>query len=413
VKILYLAHRIPYPPNKGDKIRSFHELKYLSGLGEVYLAALVDNLDDLKYKNTLRQWCRSVSLVTLSPRKKKILSLKGLCDGTSMSVQYFYEPDLQQAVDDLFIKHQFDVVYCFSSPMAEYVFRSNAWCSAQKSGRPVSIMDFCDVDSQKWKQYSNYAKWPLSSIYRKEGRLLQRYERRVAEAFQYSIFASKGERALFNRLNPTVGTVLSMSNGVDLEYFSSFDGEVEGTSPVIVFTGAMDYYANVDGVCWFAEHVWPIILKAVPDTKFIIVGANPSSEVRRLHNDKNIEVTGFVSDIRPYYRRASVSVTPLRIARGIQNKVLEAMAMGKAVVCTSNAFEGITAEPGKDLIVQDNETAFAQSLINLLTHKKSRESLGRCARKCVETYYRWEDNLSLLKRILTADQHNVFPVDYE
>jgi len=404
VKILYLAHRIPYPPNKGDKIRSFHEIKYLGSLGEVYLGALVDNFSDMKYEKELKHWCQKVYLIPFATAKKKFLSLKGLWNGTAMSVHYFFEQALQRVVDHLISIHNFDVIFCFSSPMAEYLFRSSSQPLRKRSNLPVFIMDFCDVDSHKWKKYSEVSRWPLSQIYLKESHLLGRYEHKVAGAFDYSVFVSDREKALFEQLNPGTGQILTISNGVDLKYFRPVPlpkNSIHGP-PSLVFTGAMDYYANIDGVRWFVKEIWPHIKREAPETVFYIVGANPSPEVKQLHNNTDIIVTGYVDDVRAYYRLATVCVIPLRVARGIQNKVLEAMAMAKPVVCTLNAFEGIEAQPGLDLITASTAQEFAKSVIELLQNRDLCEDLGRSARYRVETHYTWERQIAPLNSIFNV-----------
>ncbi len=408
MKILYLAHRIPYPPNKGDKIRSFNEIKYLSGFGEVYLGALVDNPCDMKYEQGLNCWCREIYLIPLSTMKKKLLSLKGLWNGTPMSVHYFYEQDLQQAVDHLISIHNFDVIFCFSSPMAEYLFRSS-YCRLKKrdnSNSSIFIMDFCDVDSQKWKEYSKICKWPLSKIFLKESDLLCKYEHKVAKTFDYSIFVSEREKKLFKQLNPDIDPILTVGNGVDIEYFQPGRPSKKGNKsipshPSVLFTGVMDYYANVDGVCWFVKEIWPNIKREVPETVFYIVGSNPSPEIKQLHNNIDIIVTGYVDDVRFYYDLATLCIVPLRVARGIQNKVLEAMAMAKPVVCTPNAFEGIDALPGQDLIIAFKSRDFAKAVTKLLQDKTLRDELGSRARKCMETCYNWNVQLNPLKQILS------------
>jgi len=401
-KILFLAHRIPYPPNKGDKIRSFHEVKFLSNLGDIYLGALVDNKSDWQYAKELNKWCKELLLVPLNPRRKKLSSLRGMLTRTPMSVHYFYDRSLQKFTDDLLASNTFDVIFCFSSPMAEYIFRCDSLASHKTSESPLLIMDFCDVDSQKWKEYAQVSRWPLAKLYEQEASLLAKYERKVAEFFDFSIFISSKEKKLFEQTNPGLDShILTIGNGVDLEYFRpSKDHPGTEATPCLLFTGAMDYYANVDGICWFKKEVWPIIKKEFPNTIFYIVGANPASEIKKMHNGSDIIVTGYVEDIRPFYQKATVCVIPLRIARGIQNKVLEAMAMAKPVVCTPVAFEGIEAKPGEDLITAFSPKEFAISVTELLKNAQKRKRLAFNARECIKRHYHWETQLSPLKRLI-------------
>ena len=176
--------------------------------------------------------------------------------------------------------------------------------------------------------------------------------------------------------------------------------------PELVFTGAMDYQANVDGVCWFYDEIWPRIIKEIPNVTFTIVGSNPAPAIKKLDKDNRVKVTGFVKDIRPYYDSATLCIVPLRIARGIQNKVLEAMAMGKALVCTANAAEGITAATEENMLLGNNPTDFAQAVITLLKDKTKRKTMGLNNRQCVESNYNWESNLSAL-RDLISPTHNL------
>lgn len=408
MKILFLAHRIPFPPNKGDKIRSFNELKYLANLGDVYLGALVDKPEDFKYQKNMEAYCKEIHLAPISPALKKITSLKGLVCGPSLSVLYFHNKKLKQAINNLLSKHDFDAIFCFSSTMAEYVLKASCHWSTTGQKRPRLIMDFCDVDSIKWSQYSADTKWPLSALYQREWKLLSAYERKIAQLFDHSIFVSSREKQLFEQHNPGCKNIITLLNGVDLDFFRPNMPPATPTSdcqinqpPELVFTGAMDYQANVDGVCWFYDEIWPRIIKEIPNVTFTIVGSNPAPAIKKLDKDNRVKVTGFVKDIRPYYDSATLCIVPLRIARGIQNKVLEAMAMGKALVCTANAAEGITAATEENMLLGNNPTDFAQAVITLLKDKTKRKTMGLNNRQCVESNYNWENNLSALRDLVS------------
>lgn len=406
MKFLYLAHRIPYPPDKGDKIRTYHEVKCLAAAGEVYLVALVDDPQDLAHADELRRLCREVHLVPFTPRLKKVLALKGLLCGRPLTVEYFFERDMQTRVNALLARHKFTAVCCFSVQMAEYFFRAGLQANrGQGRNGTVVAVDFCDVDSAKWEAYAQISSWPLSWLYRREGRLLAAYEQRVAAAYDYSIFVSAREAALFHRRYPGgAGASLVIQNGVDLEYYRPGRNALPepGAAPELIFVGAMDYYANIDGAVWFAERIWPLIRARFPEAKFTIVGAKPGPQVQRLDNGCDILVTGYVPDVRPFYSRATVCVAPLRIARGIQNKILEAMAMARPVVCTPAAFEGIEATPGKDLLLAADESSFAGAVIDLLENAGLRDSLGGNARQAVERNYCWADALVRFRQLMTS-----------
>ncbi len=415
MKFLFLVHRIPYPPDKGDKIRSFNEIKYLSKNHEIHLACLVDNLDDLKYVNHLRKYCKIVNVAFINSKITKFKAIFCLLDKKPLSVSYFYSKKLQKAINYLLLTNNYDAIICFSSPMAEYIFKS--------TNQPINqstklIMDFVDIDSDKWKQYAKYTKWPFSWIYKLESKRLAQYEKKVAQIFHYSIFVSKKEAKLFYMQNPDIRNILAIPNGVDFDYFNPYHFSTNNLSqpttqstnrpinpstsyPMLLFTGAMDYYANVDGVVWFCKNIFPQLIKKFPELRFYIVGRNPASTIKEWANHQVI-VTGYVEDIRPYYQMATIYVAPLRIARGIQNKILEAMAMAKPVVSTSKAFEGIEATPNKDLLLADSEKEFIEKITGLLQNPEKRKSLGISARQTVEKNYSWQYNLKILEEILAS-----------
>jgi sugar transferase (PEP-CTERM/EpsH1 system associated) len=337
-KLLYLVHRIPYPPNKGDKIRSFHFLRALAEKYQIYLGTFIDDVDDQQYVEALQSFCRETCCITLDPKVAKIKSLVGLLSGEALSLPYYRNQILQQWVDRVIQEHAIDRVLIFSSPMAQYV---------QKHAQLHFVADFVDVDSDKWRQYAESKSWPASWIYRREASKLLDFETYIAAQATTTVFVSEQESALFKTLAPMSAVKIGfVNNGVDTDFF---DPELDFSSPFthdelsIVFTGAMDYWANVDAVVWFAQQVMPWIRQRQPEAKFYIVGSKPTRAVQQLAgDDPNIIVTGRVEDVRPYILHASVIVAPLRIARGVQNKVLEAMAMAKPVVVTSAAMEGVS-----------------------------------------------------------------------
>jgi sugar transferase (PEP-CTERM/EpsH1 system associated) len=281
--------------------------------------------------------------------------------------------------------------------MAEYVFKLP---SVKGVSRPKLVMDFIDVDSYKWSQYAEKCRLPMRWVYKEEGRRLLSYERRIAENFDSLLLVSELEKRLFDKVLPGFNAT-AMSNGVDLEFFSPGMGNpIEKKGPVVVFTGAMDYWPNVEGVCWFADEVLPEIRRRSPDLTFYIVGNRPAPEVQILNDRDGMVVTGFVDDVRDYLSAADVCVAPLRIARGIQNKVLEALAMGRPTVSTSFALEGVRAQHGREVLVADEPSAFAEAVVTLLEDRKGAEELGRRGRKSMETHFSWERNLSLLDEIV-------------
>ncbi|MDL1968653.1 MAG: TIGR03087 family PEP-CTERM/XrtA system glycosyltransferase [Deltaproteobacteria bacterium] len=397
MNILYIAHRIPYPPNKGDKIRSFNEIKHLSSSHKVDLVCLTDNIDDLKFKSNLKKYCRRVFVQHFKINQAKLRGSINLVRGKAISVGYFYMRNIQKIIDQWLSDTVYDAIICFSSPMAEYVLN-------QSTNQPVNqstttIMDFCDVDSDKWLQYSQRSKFPLNLIYRIENKRLLEYEKKINRSFDSSVFVSQQEANLFYRLFPEAKNISVIGNGVDHEYFSQ--PATRNPQPeTLMFAGAMDYWANVDGVLWFCEKILPIIRAGYPKLQFYIVGNNPNPKIQKLGSNKRINVTGFVEDIRPYYNNADICVIPLRIARGVQNKVLEAMSMGKAVIATSVAVQSIRATPGVHLLVEDNFDKFAEAVSMLLKNHTLRNYLGTNARQFVKSNYNWQKNMKKFDELM-------------
>jgi len=417
MRILFLSHRIPYPPNKGDKIRSFNILKHLAERHEIHLATLIDDPVDLQYIESLSGMVKSIHYDIIQPSRKKALSAFALLRNNPISVAYFFSGKLLSEIESLIHKTAFDVIFCSSSPMAEYLFRSKdsqppslpasqppSFPASQLPGipasRPLFIMDLIDVDSQKWRDYAIRSSFPMRWIYQKEAACLAGYESKIAAFFDTILLVSELEKKILRDSVPN-GNVVAMPNGVDSDYFSpEFKSDFKKDGPVLTFTGVMDYWPNVEGVKWFVENVFPIARKSIPDLKLYIVGSRPNATVQALKSHAGVEITGYVDDVRHYLAAADVCVVPLRIARGIQNKVLEAFAMGMAVVCTSQAIQGINAEIGEDVLVSEDEADFSGSIVSLVNDRVLREKFGLNARGCVEKDYSWKKNLSLLDRMI-------------
>ena len=392
-ELLYLVHRIPYPPNKGDKIRSHHLLRHLSQHFKVHLGAFVDDPYDWKYAEALSNMVTgSIKLLPLNPRWAKIRSLKGLLSGEPLTLPYYHDVQLHRWVAELIAARPIHQAVIFSSAMAQYL---------EPYPKMHRMIDFVDIDSDKWQQYAEKKSWPMNWIYRREARTLLDYERRIASRFDASTFVSCAEAELFKQQAPECSNRVSYyNNGVNLDYFSpehEYINPYSSGERVLVFTGAMDYWANVDAVSWFAREVFPTLLKQFPDLRFYIVGSRPTAEVQALTGN-NIIVTGSVPDIRPYVAFAEISVAPLRIARGIQNKVLEAMALAKTVVVSPQALEGIAAEIGSELLLAEDNAAFVSQITAQLSQPDM--ARGRAARRRVELSYSWPTSLQRLDGLL-------------
>lgn len=400
--LLFISHRIPYPPNKGDKIRSYHILKHLSRDHDVYLASHIDDPRDIGLQHHLKPYVKEMCFGRINPRTRKLASALQLLRGRPMTTRYFYSGRVQDYIDKVTSRIDFPNVFCSSSPSAEYLFRSG---NSRRIFRNAStIMDLIDVDSDKWRQYFLAGNFPFRHLFRKESENLLVFERRIAETFRHVILTSAREKALFQEYAPQADSVSVLSNGVNFDYFKPRnDLDRNGGPPVIVFTGVMNYYPNEEGVIWFSRQVFPILKKKAPRIRLDIVGADPSAAVGRLARIDGVRVTGFVQDVRIYIASADVCIAPLRIARGIQNKVLEAMAMARPVVATPQAMQGIEADEEEGVFTAETAEKFVEQVSGLVKDREVARNAGLAARRCVTARYSWDLNLRPIERLLACN----------
>ena len=398
--LLFLAHRIPYPPNKGDKLRSYHVLKHLAKRYRVHVGTFVDDPADWKHVDTVKALCGGETLcLPLSPRSARLRSAVGLATGEALALPYYRDARMTRWVEDLVERRRVRRAVVFSSPMAQYV---NELDDVDR------LIDFVDVDSDKWNQYAQSSGRAMGWLYRREAERLLAFERYSASRAVASVFVTKPESALFRRLaGDLISPVITVENGVDAEFFSPQHAVLpEGwrhprrhaANHSIVFTGAMDYKPNIDAAAWFSREVLPLIRHRIPDATFWIVGARPTAEVRSLARHDEIHVTGTVDEVRPYLAHAGVVVVPMRLARGIQNKALEAMAMGAATVVSTTSALALNAVPGRDFQLADDADSFARAVVELLGDPAARERFGRAGREAVLENYDWSRNLARIDR---------------
>ena len=389
-KLLYLCHRIPYPPNKGDKIRSFNLLKALAEQFDVYLACFVDDPFDWQYEQRLAQWCQDYVCVGQHKTLSKIKGLTALLTGKPITLPYYSSRSIQAWVDQTMATVKPTHVLVFSSAMAQFV-TGPAFDNVKK------IIDLVDVDSDKWRQYADNHSGINRWIYQREHQKLAAFEQECLARFDQTLLVSDDEASLFRRLSAPSQQhkITALLNGVDTVFFDPAAASAEPEFPChnryLVFTGAMDYWANVDAVRWFVQQVWPLLAAKQPELKFYIVGGKPTAEVQALASE-NIIVTGRVHDVRPYISRAALVVAPLRIARGIQNKVLEAMSMAKPIVATGMAMEGINAPLHHALQQSDDAAAFAAHCLSMLEASPDAAS----NRQWVLENFTWQATLAAL-----------------
>lgn len=394
--LLYLVHRIPYPPNKGDKIRSYNLLRFLAKRYRVHLGTFVDDDDDWQHTLSLREHCEDICAVRLNPRGARLRSLSAFVTGDAASVPYYKSRRLAAWVQQKIHREGVSRVVVFSSPMAQYV---------RENGTPLrKVIDFVDVDSEKWLEYSTRRRWPMSWLYRRESDRLLRFERDVAKSATANVFVTREEAELFRRRASDVERPIhSIINGVDTSYFSperDYASPYAESSPVIVFTGMMDYWANVDAASWFATEIFSRVREELSNARFFIVGARPTRAVDELSKLPGVEVTGRVQDVRPYLAHASVAVAPMRVARGIQNKVLEAFAMEQPVVGTSAAMEGLDVPPELQHYVSDDASVMAEKVLELLGQRENARRIGNLARRWVTDHHDWKETLKPMEQLI-------------
>lgn len=393
-RLLFLCHRIPFPPDKGDKIRAWHMLEHLSRSWEVDLGCLVDDRGDFDHVPALRRSCASVEARWTGARAQAALrAVRQLRPGRPLSLGWFHEPGLRAWTEAQLASGRHGAVFVYSSAMAPY---------AMGPHRPGlrRVLDMVDVDSEKWRAYAEAGRPPMRQVWAREARTLLAFERAAAADFDRSLFVSAAEAAHFAALAPEcAGRVDHVDNGVALGRFDPerrTERPFASRAPAIVFTGTMDYRPNIEAVSWFAREVMPLVAGA----EFHIVGANPTPAVRALARQRGIHVTGTVPDVRPYLAHAAVAVAPLRIARGIQNKVLEAMAMARPVVASPEAFEGVRARPGRDILVAEGAFETARRVLEVLDGQHP--ELGAAGRAAVMAGHDWQATLQRLDRAMEA-----------
>lgn len=392
--ILYLVHRLPYPPNKGDKVRSYHLLKHLAARHRVFLGTFIDDPQDEAYVDKLPEFCADMHIARISPRTAKIRSLSGLFSNEALTLPYYRNTGLQDWIKHTLREQQIDAAVIFSSAMAQYV---------QGIPNLRTLVDFVDVDSAKWTQYAPNHHWPMSWLYRREGERLLAFERSVAQQATHSFFVTENETELFCRSAPeSKGRVDAMCNGVNAEFFSPEHALATPFKPgelPLVFTGAMDYWPNIDAVTWFSTEILPQLLQRRPGARFYIVGRSPTPAVLSLASE-HIVVTGTVDDVRPYLQHAAVVVAPLRLARGIQNKVLEAMAMGVPVVASQECAGPVDAVPERDFLTAGTVEDYVRQIECLLQSPERSAAMGKAARDQVLARYSWDAHLSKIDQYL-------------
>jgi polysaccharide biosynthesis protein PslH len=407
LKLLFLAQRIPYPPNKGEKIRTFFQINHLVKQGHhVDIVFSSQTTEDNELGDAIAKLL-SVGVIKEKLNYRWFRLLSGLLRNIPLSVCNFENGKLLKRLRHTVRNTKYDAIICTSSSMAEYVFKSGLNMESLRSGkRPMLVMDFMDLDSDKWLQYAHSSPWPMKWIYKREAILLAKYENKIQRNFDHCFFISQNEVDLFSERNGSSQNVHVLGNGINIDAYHPADHQPENEDPVFIFTGVMDYKPNVDAVIWFAGNVWPLILEHFPKSRFFVAGMNPTTSIGELAKTTGIEITGFVDDILPYYHQSNYFVAPLRIARGVQNKVLQAFACGLPVISSKMGAEGIACVDGEHIMIASTGEDYLKAVQKLEADKIFKAALIANALDLVKSHYSWEGQLKVLDEILLFSSQN-------
>lgn len=385
-----LTHRLPYPPDRGDRIRSYHLLRTLSQHFEVAVACTTDEPVWLQHHQLLSTMAKRVAIQPITTRWSQFKGLRALLFGRAITPAYYHRDSLAEQICQWHEQAPFDTILTFCSGMLEYARALTNFKPPRGSAPPEPprhVLDLVDVDSIKWQSYADESSVPLRWIYGTEARRLRLIEAGRHDHFDAVTVTTSAEAQAYQKHVGQRANLTVVANGVDLEYFHP---QPDNESKSIVFIGVLNYKPNIDGIVWFVEKVMPRLLESEPAAKIYIVGRHPTPRVLELAGQAGTDVVGSVSDVREYLRKASVVVAPLLMARGIQNKVLEAMASARVVVCSPSAAEGVDAEADVQLLVADEPSQWVDQLTRVMNDGNLRRQVATAARQRVEQRYDWE-----------------------
>lgn len=387
MKILFVCHRFPYPPNRGGRIRPFYMIRHLSGAHEVTVAAPVRSQREAAATADLQSHCAKVLTARIGPLASGARMLARLPTTTPSAFGHFHSPQLRKLIRLELEISRYDLAFGHCSSIAPYI-----------AATPLpKILDFGDMDSQKWLAYAGSKSFPLSLGYLLEGHKLERVEKQLAGRFDLCLCTTAAELDTLRRLG-TARRADWVANGVDSDYFAPATQPYDGD--LICFLGRMDYYPNQKCMLWFCEQVFPRLRARRPAVRLVIVGARPSRSVRALGDLPGVTVTGSVADVRPFAHRAALSVAPLDIARGTQNKILESLAMGIPVVCSTRAAKGVDAIPGEHLLTANSPEEYVDAILDLMQNPTERNRLGAAGRARVQSHHDWGRSMSRLDSLI-------------
>lgn len=388
MNILYICHRFPYPPKRGGKIRPFNMIRHLAQSHKVTVCSLSRSAMETAEAQGIAAHCAEFYIGQVNERVQTLRMVATLPTPITASSSYFHSAALARRINRLLAERRFDLIFVHCSSVAHYV---------QHVRHVPKILDFGDMDSQKWLAYARYKPFPLSLGYWWEGRRLQAEEKRLARRFDFCTTTTRAEWETLTAYGIDTPSDW-FPNGVDSSFFMPSDEPYDPDT--IVFIGRMDYYPNQQCMFDFCANVLPLLKAKRPAVKLQIVGADPSPAVRKLSEIDGVTVTGSVPDVRPYVQRAALTVAPLRIARGTQNKILEAMAMGVPVVCTEVAAGGVDAVPGEHLLTGATAAEIAAAVLRILGDPGERARLAHAGRTRVLLHHAWSSSMKRLDGII-------------
>jgi sugar transferase (PEP-CTERM/EpsH1 system associated) len=388
VKVLYVCHRFPFPPKRGGKIRPFNMIRHLSTSHKVFVASLVRSDEEAKEGEGLAPFCAHYEMGRVHSPVQVLRMLARLPTAAPSSMGYFYSPHLAHGIRQLIARERFDLIFVHCSSVAQYV--------KDVSGI-AKILDFGDMDSQKWLDYARFKPFPLSIGYELEGRKMVRAERQLAVRFDLCTATTRAERETLDSYHTGVPSDW-FPNGVDADYFAPDDAPYD--TDTIAFVGRMDYYPNQECMFDFCANTLPRLHARRPELKVVIVGADPSPAVQRLGKLRNVTVTGSVPDVRPFLRKSAAMVAPLNIARGTQNKILEAMALGVPVVTSRIAAGGVDATSPEHFLVAETPEQFAAAILRVTGDPAERRRLATAGRARMLSHHAWGQSMQRLDGII-------------
>lgn len=389
MNILYICHRFPFPPKRGGKIRPFNMIRHLSAVGhQVTVCSLARSPEEAEDGKGIAPYCAGSEMGHVKEWFQVARMIVRLPVPTPSSMGFFYSPELAERVQDLLGSRKWDLIFVHCSSVAQYV---------EHVQNVPKILDFGDMDSQKWFEYANYKPFPLSLGYRLEGTKMLAAEKRLARRFDMCTATTRAEWETLKSYETGADTDW-FPNGVDADFFCPTDEPYD--TDTVSFIGRMDYYPNQECMVRFCEQTWPLLKSRRPSMKLLIVGADPTPAMRKLGDLPGVTVTGSVPDVRPFIRKSALMVAPLNIARGTQNKILEAMAMGVPVVTSSIAAGGVDAESVTHLLVADTPQAYAQAILLVLDSPAERNRLAVAGRQRMLSHHAWSRSMTRLEGII-------------